>query len=413
MKTSKTEFWESVWNKRMLICVFTGFTSGLPLYVLYSLLPAWMRTEGLSLKKIGLFALIGIPYTWKFLWAPAMDKFILPFLGRRRGWMLVSQITLLLSIASFGFFNPKSSLLFIAIIALFVAFFSASQDIVIDAYRRELLPENELGFGNSIHVNAYRVSGLISGSLALILADFMEWKLVFIIVALFMSVGIILTFSISEPKLPSTPRTLTEALTEPFKEFINRKGWKSALLILSFIFLYKIGDNMATALSTPFYIDMGFSLSEIGIIAKNASLWPAIIGGIVGGLLMIKIGINKALWLFGFVQIITILGFAFLAQTGNSKIVLTIVISMEYLGVGLGTAAFVAYIAKTTHPKYTATQLALFTAFASLPRTIANSTVGFIIEYVGWYYFFIICTIIAIPGILLLFWVAPWNEKTN
>jgi len=413
MKTNRADFWTSVWNKRMLICIFTGFTSGLPLYVLYSLLPAWMRTEGLSLKKIGLFALIGIPYTWKFLWAPAMDKFILPFLGRRRGWMLVSQITLLLSIASFGFFNPKDSLLFIAIIALFVAFFSASQDIVIDAYRRELLPENELGFGNSIHVNAYRVSGLISGSLALILADFMEWKLVFIIVALFMSVGIILTLSISEPKLSSTPRTLTEALTEPFKEFINRKGWKSALLILSFIFLYKIGDNMATALSTPFYIDMGFTLSEIGIIAKNASLWPAIIGGIIGGLLMIKIGINKALWLFGFVQIITILGFAFLAQAGNSKLILTIVISMEYLGVGLGTAAFVAYIAKTTHPKYTATQLALFTAFASLPRTIANSTVGFIVEYVGWYYFFIICTIIAIPGILLLFWVAPWNEKTN
>ena len=170
---------------------------------------------------------------------------------------------------------------------------------------------------------------------------------------------------------------------------------------------------MATALATPFYLDMGFTLSEIGIIAKNATLWPAIIGGILGGLLMIKIGINRALWLFGFVQIFTILGFVFLSQAGNDKIVLAIVISLEYLGVGLGAAAFVAFIAKSTHPKYTATQLALFTAFASLPRTFANSIVGYIVEYAGWYYFFIICTIIAIPGIILLFWVAPWNENED
>ncbi len=411
MKNKKGDFWKSVWNKRMLICIFTGFTSGLPLYILISLLPAWMRSEGISLKSIGLFALIGIPYTWKFLWAPAMDKYVLPFLGRRRGWMLLSQVALLLSIASFGFFNPKNSLLSIAIIALFVAFFSASQDIVIDAYRRELLPDKELGFGNSIHVNAYRISGLIPGSLALILADSMEWKFVFLIVSAFMGVGIILTFFVTEPNLSSKPRTLTEAVVEPFKEFINRKGLKGAFLILAFMFLYKIGDNMATALATPFYLDMGFTLSEIGIIAKNATLWPAIIGGILGGLLMIKIGINRALWIFGFVQIFTILGFVFLAQAGNDKIVLAIVISMEYLGVGLGTAAFVAFIAKSTHPKYTATQLALFTAFASLPRTFANSIVGFIVESFGWQNFFIICTIIAIPGIILLFWVAPWNEK--
>ncbi len=411
MKNKKGDFWKSVWNKRMLICIFTGFTSGLPLYILISLLPAWMRSEGISLKSIGLFALIGIPYTWKFLWAPAMDKYVLPFLGRRRGWMLLSQVGLLLSIASFGFFDPKISLLSIAIIALFVAFFSASQDIVIDAYRRELLPDKELGFGNSIHVNAYRVSGLIPGSLALILADSMEWKFVFLIVSAFMGVGIILTFFITEPNLSSKPRTLTEAVVEPFKEFINRKGLKGAFLILAFMFLYKIGDNMATALATPFYLDMGFTLSEIGIIAKNATLWPAIIGGILGGLLMIKIGINRALWIFGFVQIFTILGFVFLAQAGNDKIVLAIVISLEYLGVGLGTAAFVAFIAKSTHPKYTATQLALFTAFASLPRTFANSIVGFIVESFGWQNFFIICTIIAIPGIILLFWVAPWNEK--
>jgi len=411
MKEKNKEFWKSVLNKRMLICIFTGFTSGLPLYILISLLPAWMRSEGLSLKSIGLFALIGMPYTWKFLWAPAMDKYILPFLGRRRGWMLVTQIILFFSIASFGYFEPQKSLLIIATIALIVAFFSASQDIVIDAYRRELLPDNELGFGNSIHVNAYRIAGLVPGSLALILADLIEWKFVFIIVASFMAIGITMTLLISEPKLSAKPRTLMEAIVDPFKEFISRKGLKKALLILLFMFFYKVGDNMATALATPFYIDMGFSLSEIGLIAKNATLWPAIIGGLLGGLCMIRIGINRALWLFGFVQIVTILGFVFLAQLGHNNIALAVVISFEYLGVGLGTAAFVAFIARTTHPKYTATQFALFTAFASLPRTIANSAVGYIVEYIGWSYFFVSCTIIAVPGIVLLFWVAPWNEK--
>ena len=301
----------------------------------------------------------------------------------------------------------------IAIVALLVTFFSASQDIVIDAYRREILPDHELGFGNSIHVNMYRIAGLIPGSLALILADTMEWKYVFFVVAAFMGVGIILTLMISEPKLLSKPRTLAAAVIEPFKEFIGRKGWKGALLILSFMFLYKLGDNMAVALATPFYLDMKFTLSEIGLVAKHASLWPSIIGGLLGGLLMIKIGINRALWVFGFVQITTILGFVYLSQAGHNTVALAVVLCLEYLGVGLGTAAFIAFIAKSTHPKYTATQLALFTAFASLPRTFANAIVGFIVENIGWFYFFIFCTIIAIPGMILLIWVAPWNEKES
>ncbi|HFE37115.1 MAG TPA: MFS transporter [Gammaproteobacteria bacterium] len=403
--------WQALLNRRMLICIFTGFTSGLPLYIIFSMIPAWLRTEGVDLGTIGLFALIQIPYTWKFFWSPFMDRYTLPFLGRRRGWLLLTQISLLVSIAILGMLEPKQDVWVVAYLCTAIAFFSASQDVVIDAYRREILPDEELGLGNSIHVNAYRVSGLIPGSLALILADHLPWDMVFQIVAAFMLVGIGMTLTVSEPNVGNTPKTLREAIIEPFKEFMDRKGWQNALLILSFIFLYKLGDNMATALATPFYLDLGFSMTEIGLIAKNAALWPAIIGGMLGGLLMVKIGINRALWLFGLVQIITILGFAVLSEAGNDKVLLAIVISMEYLGVGLGTAAFVAFIARSTHPKYTATQLALFTALAAVPRTFVNAIVGYIVEYTGWTQFFLFCTVAAIPGMLLLIKIAPWNER--
>ncbi|MGB5158053.1 AmpG family muropeptide MFS transporter [Desulfobacterium sp. N47] len=408
---TKSIFWKSVFNRRMSICIFTGFTSGLPLYILISLIPAWLRTEGFDLSTIGLFAIIQFPYTWKFIWAPFMDRYVPPFLGRRRGWLLITQIILLIVIALFGMFNPHESIWVIATLSAAVAFFSASQDIVIDAYRRELLPEIELGLGNSIHINAYRISGLIPGSLSLILADHLPWNTVFQITGLFMLVGIGLTLAVKEPGVNMPPRALRAAIVEPFQEFIGRKGIANALLILAFMFLYKIGDNMATALATPFYLDMGFTKTEIGLIAKNAALWPMLIGGMMGGLLMVKIGINRALWLFGFIQMITIVGFAILSQLGNDKIALAIVISMEYLGVGLGTAAFTAFIARSTHPKYTATQFALFTAFMATPRTFANASVGFIVDAIGWTSFFIFCTIIAIPGMLLLFKVAPWNEN--
>lgn len=409
----QSKFWRSVLNRRMLICVFTGFTSGLPLYILISLIPAWLRTEGIDLSTIGLFAIIQFPYTWKFAWSPFMDRYVPPFLGRRRGWLLITQVILLVVIAVFGMFDPQQSIWTIAALSAAVAFFSASQDIVVDAYRRELLPDEELGLGSSIHINAYRISGLIPGSLSLILADHLPWDTVFQITGLFMLVGIGMTLAVKEASLNVPPRTLKAAIVEPFKEFIGRKGIASALLILAFMFLYKIGDNMATALATPFYLDMGFTKTEIGLIAKNAALWPTIIGGMLGGLLMVKIGINRALWLFGVVQLITILGFVVLSQLGDSKIALAVVISLEYLGVGLGTAAFTAFIARSTHPKYTATQFALFTAFMAIPRTFANASVGFIVDSIGWTNFFIFCTIIAIPGMLLLFKVAPWNENSN
>ncbi len=411
--TTQPSIWQALLNKRMLICIFTGFSSGLPLYILVSLLPAWLRSEGVNLKAIGLFALINLPFTWKFLWAPFFDRYIPP-LGRRRGWLLISQVLLLLSIPVFGAFNPQFDIWTIAYLASVVAFFSASQDIVLDAYRRELLLDVELGLGNAIHVNAYKIAGLVPGSLSLILADHLPWSSVFLITALFMLPGIVMTIFVKEPALNSgAPKTLRAAVTEPFQEFIARRGWQSALLILAFIFFYKLGDSMATALATPFYLDMGFSKTEIGLIAKNAGLWPSVIGGILGGMWMLKLGINRALWLFGAVQMLAILGFVLLASVGHNPLVLGLVIGVEALGVGLGTAAFVSYIAHTTHPLYTATQFALFTSLAAVPRTFANAATGYLVEDLGWKNFFIFCFFAAIPGMLLLIKVAPWHVQKN
>ena len=405
--------WRDLFTKKMLICIFTGFTSGLPLFILISLLPAWLSSSGMDLKTIGLFALIQFPFTWKFIWAPLFDRFSFG-MGRRRGWLIIFQLLLLTTICSFGFIDPRSQLSVVAIISTVIAFFSASQDIVIDAYRRELLSDYELGIGNAIHVNSYKISSLIPGSLALILADSFDWEFVFIITGLFMLPGIVMTLLIKEPILKyGTPKTLKEAVIEPFKEFKNRKGIKGAFLILLFIFLYKIGDSMATALATPFYLDLGFSMTEIGVIAKNAGLWPGIIGGLAGGIWMIKLGINRALWVFGFMQMFATLSFAWLALSGDNNLILAITVGLEFFAAGLGTTAFIAYIAKTTHPKYTATQFALFTSLASVPRTFTNASTGYLVEFFGWYHFFIFCFLIAIPGMVLLFKIAPWSQSKS
>ena len=409
---------QALLNRRMLICIFTGFASGMPLYLLISLVPAWLRSEGVGLKEIGFFALIGLPYTWKFFWSPLLDRYHLRLpgfnAGLRRSWMLTTQVALLFAIAALGFFDPDTEIWSIAWLCLLIAFLSATQDIVLDAYRRQILPDHELGLGNSIHVNAYRIAGLVPGSLSLILADSLPWQSVFMVTAAFMVLGIGLTLSIDEPQADSRhPTTLNQAIVEPFKEFFSRQGVQQACLILAFMLLYKLGDSMATALATPFYLDMGFSKTQIGLVAKHAALWPMIIGGILGGIMMLKIGINRALWLFGMVQIVSILGFAVLARVGEGLWLLGLVISFEYLGVGLGTAAFVAFMARSTHPAFAATQLALFTALTAVPRTVASSVTGIIVEGVGWENFFYLCTALAIPGMLLLLKVAPWNHRED
>lgn len=397
----------------MLICIMTGFSSGLPLYLLLNLLPAWLRTEGIDLKAIALFALVQFPYTWKFLWSPLLDRYALPWLGRRRGWMFAMHVALIASIATLGFLAPKTQIWTIAYLSAVVAFFSASLDIAMDAYRREILPDAELGLGNSFYVNAYRISSLVPGSLALILADRMPWDWVFAITALFLLPGLVMTLVVREP--PATgaaPKSLADAVVLPFREFVQRSGWRHALLILLFIFLYKLGDSMATALATPFYLEMGYTKTDIGIVAKNAGLWASVAGGMLGGLWMVKIGINRGLWVFGVAQMVPILGFAWLSTLGAPNLwALGFVIAFEALGVGLGTVAYVAFIARTTDPRFTATQFALFTSLSAVPRTLVNATTGWIVAQMGWFNFFLLCTLLAVPGMALLLRVAPWNEE--
>ena len=328
------------------------------------------------------------------------------------------QIGLLLCIGLLGRLSPGTTIVPVLWLAGLVALFSATQDIALDAYRRELLGESELGLGNAVHVNAYRIAGLVPGSLSLILADILPWSQVFWITAAFMLPGMVMILLVSEPLASqAAPRTLRQAVVEPFHEFIGRAGVRGALLVLAFIFLYKLGDSLCTALATPFYLDMGFTKTDIGLIAKHAGLWPAVIGGLLGGLWMVHLGINRALWLFGVVQLVSIFGFAWLAWLGphsviglDQRLALAAVIGVEALGVGLGTAAFVAFIARATHPAYTATQFALFTSLAAVPRTVINASAGWLVENLGWLNFFLLCVVLAVPGMLLLFRVAPWNE---
>jgi MFS transporter, PAT family, beta-lactamase induction signal transducer AmpG len=321
---------------------------------------------------------------------------------------------LLFAIGFIGTLSPASDLRVIAVLAAVTALLSASQDIVLDAYRREILSDNELGLGTAVYVNAYKISSLIPGSLALVLADHFDWSTVYAITALFMIPGLVMTVLVKEPEVPAgAPRTLRAAVAEPFEDFIERYGWRHAVLILAFIFLFKLGDSMATALATPFYLDMGFTKSEIGLIAKNAGLWPSVIGGVLGGLWMVKLGINRSLWIFGAAQAIAILGFAVLSQLPHDRIALAVAIGTESLGVGLGTAAFTTFIAHTTNPRYTATQFALFTSLAAVPRTLINATTGMIVELIGWFDFYLLCTLLAVPGMVLLWWVAPWSEGTS
>jgi PAT family beta-lactamase induction signal transducer AmpG len=332
--------------------------------------------------------------------------------------MLLTQVGLLVVIAALGGFSPQTELRAIVLLATLLAFLSATQDIALDAYRRELLADNELGLGTAVHINAYRIAGLVPASLSLVLADILPWSVVFAVTALFMVPGMVMTLLVREPHRAVPPRTLREAVVEPFHEFITRKGWSNALLILTFLLFYKLGDSMCTALATPFYLDMGYTKTQIGLVAKNAGLWPSVVGGLLGGLWMVRIGVNKALWLFGFVQVFSIFGFAWLAAAGHHVEItsvdltrLAIVIGLEALGVGLGAAASGAFIARATHPGYTATQYALFTSLAVVPRTFANAATGWLVDMLGWMGFFFLCAVLAVPGMLLLFKVAPWKGE--
>ncbi len=393
----------------MLVALLMGFACGLPLLLTITVLQAWMKEQGVDLTVIGIMSLVGLPYTLKFLWAPVLDRFTLPFLGRRRGWILVAQTTLMVSISVLGFTDPGKNPWMTAFAALLVTFFSASQDIVVDAYRREDLPDEELGMGSSLYVNGYRVGMLLASGGGLIMSDHMPFFMVYQIMAACMLPGVVTTLLAPEPKIyEGTPETLREAVFDPLIEYFSRRG---ALWILAFILFYKIGDTMASAMTIPFYLDIGFSKTQIGAVVKLFGFWATVAGTLIGGVIMLRLEINRSLWIFGFLQAVSTAGFAVLARVGNSLPLLSTVIAFENFSSGMGTAAFIAFMASITHKKFTATQYALLTSLMGIPRVMASAPTGFFAKNMGWESFFIACTLIAAPGMLLLFKFAPWNPK--
>lgn len=396
-------------DKKIIITMIMGFVAGLPLLLTITLLQAWLTDVNISKSTIGLFALIGLPYSLKFLWAPIFDRYIISPLGRRRGWLLFAQTLLIISIFLLGQSDPEINLYNVALLSLAVTFFSASQDIVIDAYRRESLLEKEQTIGASAYVLGYRFGALAAGAGGLILADIYSYSFVYTLMSLIMLLGIITTLLAGEPNITAKPNTLKESIIEPFKEFFSRYHSNqyhyqryAPYLILIFVLLYKVGDTMAHSLSTNFYLELGFSKTEIGTVVKFFGLGATLLGAFIGGALSLKIGLYKSLMYFGVFQLIATLGFAALFYTGNNITMLISVITLENLAAGMGYTAYLAFIAHMTSKEFTATQFALMTALMSLPRTFLSGTSGFLVEMLNWDIYFIFCSLIAIPALLIL-----------
>jgi PAT family beta-lactamase induction signal transducer AmpG len=387
----------------MLVALLMGFASGLPLLLTGSVLQAWLKDGGIDLARIGLFALVGLPYTLKFLWSPLFDRYALP-LGRRRGWLALIQLAVAAALLLLSMAQPAAGHLWLVSLAcLLVAFFSASQDIVVDAYRRESLGETELGLGSALYVNGYRLGMLLAGGGGLILADWMSFEAMYRLMAGFMAGCVLVTLLAPEPPLPEgRPRSLREAVVLPFRDYFARDG---AWLILAFILLYKLGDTMASAMTTPFYLDLGYSKTEIGTVVKLFGFWATLAGGTFGGLWILRAGMHRALWLFGFGQMVSTLGFVMLAQLPPSEAALAVVVAIENLTAGMGTAAFVGFMAALTDRRFTATQYALLSSLMGVPRVLLSAPTGWLAQSMGWSGFFLLCVLIAIPGLLLLRWV--------
>ncbi len=386
---------------RMLIALLMGFASGLPLLLTGSVLQAWLKDGGIKLTDIGLFALVGLPYTLKFLWAPLFDRYALPRFGRRRGWLIVSQLALAAALAALSLARPMPDhLLWIAVASLIVAFFSASQDIVVDAYRRESLSDDELGLGSALYVNGYRVGMLLAGGGGLIIADHTSFAFMYQLMAACMAACVIVTVFAPEPPLiRGAPTSLAEAFIAPLRDYITRDG---AWLALAFILLYKIGDTMASSMTTPFYLEMGYSKTEIGAVVKLFGFWATIAGGTLGGLLILRIGMARALWVFGAGQMLSTLGFVALAYAGHNTAALAVVIAIENFTGGLGTTAFIGFMAALTDRRFTATQYALLSSLMGVPRVFLAAPTGWLALTVGWPGFFVLCTLLAVPGLLLI-----------
>jgi len=402
----------AAFSGRMLVALLMGFASGLPLLLTGSVLQAWLKDGGVDLARIGLFALIGLPYTLKFLWSPLFDRFTPPWLGRRRGWLAMTQFALAAAIFMLSTTAPSPEHLWLIMLAgLLVSFFSASQDIVVDAYRRESMGEAELGLGSALYVNGYRLGMLVAGGGGLILADWLSFETMYRIMAACMVACVAVTLLAPEPQLPEgRPRTLHEAVVLPFRDYFSRQG---AWLILAFILLYKLGDTMASAMSTPFYLDLGYSKTEIGAVVKLFGFWATIAGGTLGGLWILRAGMHRALWVFGFGQMLSTLGFVVLAYYPLNIGALATVVAIENLTAGMGTAAFVGFMAALTDRRFTATQYALLSSLMGVPRVLLAAPTGWFAQSLGWPGFFTLCVVIAIPGLVLLRSVTKLDGQTQ
>lgn len=389
---------------KFLIVLILGFASGLPLLLTGSTLKTWLARENIDISMIGYFSWVGMAYSLKFIWSPLVDRYSFFKMGRRRSWLLLSQLGLVISLFGFQFINPHQHLTAMALLAVVVAFFSATQDVVIDAYRREILESSQLGLGSTFSIYGYRVAMLISGGLAISLVggDFinLSWNEMYSAMAGLMLVCLIASLFCPEPNNEfHPPGTLLEAIKNPVIEFLERK---QVWLILLFVILFKLGDQLSGALLNPLYVAVGYSNADIGLIAKTFGLASSLAGLFLGGILIIKLGIYRSLWIFGVLQALSTASFALLTYTGPQNWALAFTVVFEDVSSGMGTAAFVAFLAALTNKKFTATQYALLSSFAGLGRNFFSGFSGDLQKMLGWEFFFYICALAAIPGLLML-----------
>jgi MFS transporter, PAT family, beta-lactamase induction signal transducer AmpG len=392
-------------NPRVWVVLLLGFSSGMPLALTTGALQAWLTVSGVNLIDIGLFSFVGLPYIYKFLWSPLMDRFIPPFLGRRKGWMLITQVCLLVSIILMGLLNPNHELGLLGVLALITAFLSASQDITIDAYRTDLLLPDERGLGSAMFVGGWRIGAMVSGGLALIVAEYIGWNTTYIIMASLMLVGILTSYFAPKPTLEAKPpTTLKKAIVEPFKEFLSRK---LAIWLLIFIVLYKVGDAFAVTLGSTFFIrGMGFSQATVGSVFKIYGLIAILVGVYLGGLLMPKIKLYASLFWFGLFQAASNLTFMWLALAGKHLWLLVLAISIDNLAGGMATAAFLAFLMALCNHKYTATQFALLSALSAVARVLVGPIAAVMVNHIGWAQFFAWSFVFSLPGLAILVWLS-------
>ncbi len=435
-------------SRKMAALLLLGFSSGLPFALTDDAFRAWMTKADLDIKTIGWLGLVSLPYSLKFIWAPLLDRFVPPFLGRRRGWMLLTQLGLIAGIIAIasqmaiisGLPSPKpaSSIFILGAIAVLVAFLSASQDISIDAYRTDVLNPLEVGAGVAVWVLGYRIALLSSGWLGFNLADRFGWPQVYIIMAVLMGIGVTTSFWSPEPRVDETPpETLKAAIIQPFTEFVRRLGWQQALFALIFIILYKLGDSMVAKMAVPFLggKGLGFSDADIGNIRQGMGLFATIMGTLVGGAALGKLGINRSLWVFGILQVLSNLGYYFLAVIGKDYNAMVLAINIENFSGGLGTSGFIGFMMNLCNPRFSATQFALLSSLMAVGRDIiaapfSGELAGRIQQFVpvnnainqiqllagldqkGWPLFFLATLLAGLPGLLLLPFFAPWNQQT-